>query len=432
MAKSHIALSGLLLTAAICLLLNPAMSLAAGPSQPSWQVGYRATNYSFQTQGNKGADINHSHQFHALSGSASGLAGGWLTFRGAGRFANDQLNDVNATEQSKLYTGLLEARFNSGLKAQVGRQFIQAGVTNLTVDGALLNFRLDRTWDLTAYAGAKAPSDKAFELAEFDNDTAAGARINFRPNRTWKVGASMGYRESAGLVAERPIGAEIVTSAVRNTRIFGRVAYDLQQERWAKIQAQAQWRRSAGSPVIDFQYIDRHPTIDAASWFSRFTDLKRIRIARAAVRHELPNRFGGEFEYLGSFVGDVNSSRLGLADLVPGGRIGYSVRLGDRGEESRFYGELSHRFYPWLQLGIEGSVLTYALMSDAPVDQDRDLSTLAARARIDLRPGLRVLAEVQSMDNPFYDQDVRFLLGVDVSLARGSSRLGLDRGGWLK
>ena len=432
MAKSRFALPGLLLTAAICTLLAPVSSLAAGPLQPSWQVGYKATSYSFQTQQTSGEDISHSHRFHALSGSASNLAGGWLTFRGAGRFASDQLNDVNAAEQSKLYTGLLEARFKSGLKAQLGRQFIQAGVTNLTVDGALLNYTLNRTWDLTAYAGAKAPSTREFEVGEFDQDTAAGARAYFRPNRTWKVGVSTGYRESRGLVAERPVGAEVVTSAVRHTRIFGRVAYDLEQERWAKVQAQAQWRRDAHSPVVDFQFIDRRPNIDAASWFSRFTDLERIRIARAAVRHELDNRFGGEFEYLGSFVGDASSSRVGLAVLVPGGRVGYSVRLGDRGEENRFYGELGHRFNPWLHLGAEASVLTYALMSDAPADQDRDLTTLAARARIDLRPGLRVLAEVQSLDNPFYDQDVRFLLGVDVSMARGSSRLGLDRGGWLK
>jgi hypothetical protein len=432
MAKSHATLPGLLFAMAICMLLAPVLSLAADTPQPSWQVGYRASTYSFQSEQNNGTDINHSHQFHALSGSATGLAGGWLTFRGAGRFASDQNHDVNATEQSKLYSGLLEARIKPGLKAQLGRQFIQAGVTNLTLDGALLNYRLDNTWDLTAYGGARAPINKAFELGEFDQDTAAGARANFRPTRTWKIGASLGYRESAGQVAERPVGAEVVTSALPDTRIFGRVAYDLQQERWAKVQGQAQWRRAANSPVVDLQYIDRYPTIDATSWFSRFTDLKRIRIARAAVRYEWPNRFGGECEYLGSFVGDRSSSRVGLAILVPGGRVGYSVRLGDRGEENRFYGELSHRLNHWLRLGAEASVLTYALMSDAPADQDRDLTTLAARARIDLRPGLRVMAEVQSLQNPFYDQDVRFLLGMDVSMARGSSRLGLDRGGWLK
>jgi hypothetical protein len=71
-------------------------------------------------------------------------------------------------------------------------------------------------------------------------------------------------------------------------------------------------------------------------------------------------------------------------------------------------------------------------MQDAPADQERDLTTLAARAKVDLRPGLRLLAEVQSLTNPEYDEDVRFLVGLDISMARGNSRFGLDRGGWLQ
>ena len=46
--------------------------------------------------------------------------------------------------------------------------------------------------------------------------------------------------------------------------------------------------------------------------------------------------------------------------------------------------------------------------------------------------GLRVVAEVQSLENPFFSEDVRVLLGVDLSMARGASRFGLDRGGWLR
>ncbi len=161
-------------------------------------------------------------------------------------------------------------------------------------------------------------------------------------------------------------------------------------------------------------------------------DIRRIRLARASVRHALPSKFGGEVEYMGSFVGGRAATRLGAAALVPGGRVGYSARLGDLGEENRFYGELGRRLTSWLMLEAEAAVMTYALFQDAPSDQDRDLTTLAARARVDLRPGLRVLAEVQRLHNPAHDSDVRFLLGLDVSMARGSSPMGLDRGGWLR
>lgn len=417
---------------AICLMLAASAGRAATPPAPSWQLRYKATGYSFQTQNRVDRTLDHSHQFHGLSGSASGLAGGWLTVRGAGRFASDQLSDINSAEQSKLYSGLLEAQIKPGLKAQAGRQFIQAGVASLTLDGVRLNYRPTRAWDLTAFGGAKSPSTLAFETGDFDQDTAVGGRAAYRVDPRWRLSASAAYRERDGRIAERPVGAEVVTSALPRTRLLGRVAYDLELQRWARVQAQGQWRQAGDGPIVDLQYIDRHPSIDAASWFARFTTLERIRLARLAVRHELPSRFGGEFEYLGTFVGARTSSRVGLAALFPGGRVGYSVRLGRAGEENRFYGEVQHWFTDWLQLGAEASLLTYALLEDAPADQERDLTTLAARARVELRPGLRVLAEIQSLDNPLYDQDVRFLVGLDVAMARGSSRLGLDRGGWLR
>ena len=425
-------MAGALALLALCHLMSATCSFATDSPSSSWQVGYKGTGYAFQTLDPAGITTDRFQQFHFLSGSAMGIAGGWLTVKGSGRFANDQVTDHVGYEQAKWYTGLCEARIGTAWKARLGRQLVQAGVTSLTLDGAKVNFRPGRSWNLTGWGGAKAPPTLAFDLGKFDQDAALGGRASYRPNPSWRLGISIAYRERLGTVAARPVGAEIMTGAVSHTRIIGRVAYDLAQDRWSRVQAQAQWRTSASSPVVDLQYIDRYPTVDAASWFSRFMDLKRIRLARASVRHELPSRFGGELEYLGSFVGTRTSSRMGLAVLVPGGRMGYSLRLGDAGEENRFYGELGYSVTGWLWLGAEAAVLTYALLQDAPADQERDLTTLAARARLDLRPGLRVLAEVQSLNNPLYDQDVRFLVGLDVSMARGNSRFGLDRGGWLK
>jgi hypothetical protein len=42
-----------------------------------------------------------------------------------------------------------------------------------------------------------------------------------------------------------------------------------------------------------------------------------------------------------------------------------------------------------------------------------------------------VTLEVQSLDNPGYSEDVRVLAGLDLTMGRGASRFGLDRGGWL-
>ena len=425
---------------AICLLLLTAPPAATAadlvqtpPRTPvaSWSLGLRSTGYVYQTQDTAGNTTDQFQSYNVVSGTASGLVNGRLTFRGSGRFANDLPWDQPGFETSRLYTGHLEALLHPRVRARLGRQLVQSGVASLTLDGAWLSYRRGRSLDVTAWGGARAPVGHGFDFGNLDDSAAAGGRVALRPHRKWRVAASGAYRERWGRVAERPLGLELNTNAVRNTRIFARAAYDLEGDRWSRLQAQAQWRPT-GLPVTTFQYIDRYPSIDAASWFARFTDVKRIRVARATMRYAAPSRFGGELEYLGSFVDVRTSSRVGLAALVPGGRIGYSVRLGDAGEENRFYGELGGHVRPWLQLDAYASVLTYALMQDAPADQERELTTLSARARIDLRPGLRLTAEVQSLDNPLFSKDVRLLLGLDLAMARGTSRTGLDRGGWLK
>ena len=82
---------------------------------------------------------------------------------------------------------------------------------------------------------------------------------------------------------------------------------------------------------------------------------------------------------------------------------------------------------------LEGArTAAYALLEDAPTEYEHDLKTLAVRARAQLRPGMRAVAEVQSVTNPLLSKDVRVLVGIDLSMARGNSRFGLDRGGWLR
>jgi hypothetical protein len=41
------------------------------------------------------------------------------------------------------------------------------------------------------------------------------------------------------------------------------------------------------------------------------------------------------------------------------------------------------------------------------------------------------VAEIQGLQNPDFDQDVRVLLGLDLFAGRGASRFGLDNGRWL-
>lgn len=403
--------------------------LAAAPP-PSWSLSLRSATYLFQTEDASGGEADEFRFYQSFAGGAWGLAGGRLSLRASGRFANAPDQAWPGFETSRLHTGYLEARLGRGLRARVGRQFLHSGVAGLTLDGAELTYGR-RALTVSAWGGARAPWGQAFALGSLERDAAAGFRLGVAPGGAHRFAVSGAYRERDGAVAERPLGCEYVTTALRHVDALARVVRDLAGDRWARLELQGRWQAAAARPVVALQYVDRYPSVDAASWFARLPDIERIRLLRASARWERPSRCGGELEYVGSFVDTRASSRLGLALLLPGARIGYSVRLGDVGEESCFYGEAAWQARPWLRLAGEASYLTYALLADAPASEERDLTTLAARACARLRPGVSVTAEVQSLDTPLYSQDVRFLLGVDLAMARGTSRYGLDRGGWL-
>jgi hypothetical protein len=131
-------------------------------------------------------------------------------------------------------------------------------------------------------------------------------------------------------------------------------------------------------------------------------------------------------------VDERTSARIGGAALFPLGCVGYSVRIGDAGEESRWYGDLSWRARPWLRVGGGATFATYALLENAPSSEERDLTTLFARLRFEPRDGTAFFLEAQSLDNPHYEEDIRVLAGLDLTMGRGTGRFGLDRGGWMR
>ena len=199
-----------------------------------------------------------------------------------------------------------------------------------------------------------------------------------------------------------------------------------------RVNALAQWTPSVSLPSLTVQYLDRRPNVGSDSYFVRFTEaLERIRIARATTRYVTSRGIGGEVEFFGSYLDDRSATRIGVAVLGPHARVGYSARVGDSGEESRWYGDLHAKPMSWLSLQGGAAIATYALVEDAPSDEERDLTTAFARAQLELRPGLILTAELQSLDDPFFSKDIRFLAGLDLFAGGGAARYGLGTGRWL-
>jgi hypothetical protein len=409
-----------------------APALAAPPT--GW-LQLRSTAYAFQSVDAYGVEQDRLGGYQEFDGAVTGFGGGRFALRGAGRFADDLALKEEVTDRSRLYTGHLEARPTARMTARLGRQFIQEGPTGLTLDGLWISARPDPRCEIRLWGGTQAPLDHAFELSNLDETAAWGLRLATIPSRALRVSGSYAYRERDGLIASRPLGLEAQLARVPGLptlRATARLAYDLEREEWARAEALAQWRPGPNLPVVALQVVDRRPTIDAASYFARFTESEHRQLGRATVRYEHSCGFGVEAEYAGTFVEERSSTRIGGALVMPIGLVGYSMRIGDAGEENRWYGDVAMQASPWLRLEGGAALLTYALMADAPESEERDLTTAYARARLAARDGMDVTVEVQNVTNPYLEQDVRFLAGLDLTAGRGASRFGLQPGGWLR
>lgn len=414
----------------VCALISVAViaPTAAHAATDSWWLNLRTAGYAYQSFDASGAEIDHLEGYQSLSGAVNGLAGGRVDLRMSARLADDVQWDGETLLGSRLHTAVLETRPIRGLTVQAGRLFIHEGSASLSLDGGRVAWKPNRRVKATVWGGARTPWDHGLDMNDFDLDRAMGARLETRTRSGLRLGLSTACRKRDGEVAERPLGLDCAYTARNGLALTGRGDYDLELEDWRRMEARIRLRAEGRRPELRVQLLSRRPRVDAASWFSRFASAERIRLARVTLRRERPEGVGGELEYLGTFVDDRTSSRVGMAALLPLGRIGWSIRVGDAGEENGFYGDLGGRLNGWLRADVSASLLDYTLLNDDPDDGRRTITTLAARLRADVRPGMELTAEVQRFATPHREKDVRLLVGMNLAAGGGPSRFGLTRG----
>ena len=151
---------------------------------------------------------------------------------------------------------------------------------------------------------------------------------------------------------------------------------------------------STGGPSIDATFV--------LHAFHRTAKTRPHRRAVRALRAPQPLRRGGGVPRL---VRRETAPRRASAArcACPYGRVGYSARLGDAGEESRWFGDVGWRARPWLSArGRARPSSPTRCFEDAPESEERDLTTLFGRARVRPIEGLGLTLEVQRLENPFY------------------------------
>ncbi len=437
----QIVVGGFLVLLLTGLLLPPAPARAqSGQSPPafdiadSWYLRSRTTGYSFRTAPPVGQpEEDHFEFYQHFDGAYSGMAHGKLDLRFSMRFADDWAMRANPTTPNRLHVLYLQYHTPWRGRARLGRLFLQEGVANYTMDGLYLSLKPTRRVRLRAWGGSHSPLDSRWEINSLGQEGTIGARALLMATRCLDLGLSWAYLERGGYTRYQKVGAEAKWAPVRGLNTILRGHYELATEQWDRAELRAWYQPTPSWPQLSLQVLDRRQSVDKNTWWERFLpSLDRIRLARAALRYETDARWGLELSYFGSFVDTFSQTRLDGALIFPYGRLGYSTRLGDAGEESRWFGDLRWKPVGWCDLQGGAMLATYALMKDAPSDEERDLVTLYLRALTRLRQGFDLHLELQSLENPLYSTDVRLLVGIDLALGGGASRTGLGTGGWLQ
>lgn len=401
---------------------------------PTWSAQLRSTAYFYQVEDQTEAETDFLPFYEHLDLSVGRLAGDRLDFRFSGRFAADAGDEGAVTGEEKFYAGYAGLNFDPwNTRARVGRQFVQEGMNRHTLDGVWIAMRPARAWQIHAWGGGEAPIARDFEVADFGDDSVVGARVIGQIHRRARVGAWFATRKSHGETSSTPVGGELMWSPSRALRALVRGNYETEHSEFERFDLLTQIQPRPDFPMLTVQFVDRKPVIESSSYFSRFSEgIERVQVLRAGLRYEGESGIGAEFESFSSWVDDRNTNRVGLALLVPHARVGWSTKSGDAGDDLRFYGDLNYHFGHWLQVSGGATFSEYSLIGEEQESDeanDRELVTLFARARATLKQGVRCTLEVQSLENPFYSEDVRLLLGLDLAMGRGASNFGWGTGG---
>ena len=424
----------LVVLASLALMLAVPIAHAQTASPITWSAQLRSTAYFYQVEDQTGAKSDFLPFYEHFDLSVGRLAGDRLDFRFSGRFAADAGDEGAVTGEEKFYVGYAGLNFDPwNTRARVGRQFVQEGMNRHTLDGVWVAMRPSRTWQVHAWGGGEAPVARDYEISDFGDDSVVGARVIGQLHRRARMSAWFATRKSGGETSATPLGGELMWSPSRAVRALMRGNYETEHSEFERFDLLTQIQPRPSHPVLTLQYMDRQPMIATSSYFSRFSEgIERIKVLRTALRYVGDTGIGAEFESFSSWVDDRNTNRVGLALIVPHARVGWSTKTGDAGRDLRFYGDVNQHLGHWLQLAAGATFSEYSLLGDEQeTDEatDRELITLFGRARATLKQGVRFTLEVQSLDNPFYSEDVRLLLGLDLAMGRGASKFGWGTGG---
>ncbi len=352
-----------------------------------------------------------------------------IVFHTFGQLDNDFSTRLAGDGKVRMYNFHLELK-NIFKRADIklGRQPVFAGVAVGTVDGAQIKVRAAKWLRLKGFGGGSLPADQRFKLVDdFGKNYMAGGQAILAPNADLNI--SLSYfnkrqqRESYLALRADSIGNVLTLFVepsnrafefasldaswnVKRTSFYGRSDYDLLGDQFTRAELSVRSEVSS-NVVLNGAYTFRSPRLPWNSIFSAF-DVENNQEMEGGIYYRLNRAWRFYGNAAGIFYSGDESLRLTVGSECNYGGLNYVRRSGYAGDLN---GVNASVYYPLRQ----GKILPSALLSWASYKLDAKASEqnlFSGAAGLLVRPWnvLTIDSQLQYLHNPFYSNDVRFLV----------------------
>ncbi len=346
-----------------------------------------------------------------------------LSFHAYGQVANDFSQQADNDPIPRLYNAYLQWVDSKGVlsRARLGRQRVYSGVAYGTIDGIDVSLKLGRRVKLGAFAGTLVPLSTSIEVANWDESHAFGFRAgtsnllgakvllsymqrNRRPVAYAAPGRYTGKLISFESLEQRLAGLDVSHRIDSHLNVYGRLDYDLVQERVRRAQLEMQLAASKKLNLTG-EFVHRAPLIEANSIFSVFEqNASQYLGLRANYRVAAGWSANGNFGFQ-KLDGD-EAIRFGVGLRCKYGYLGYNFRTGYGGQNNGLNAAINYPLTESLALTASTGVARYSLFDENAEDN----TSLTGSLGVNYRPSKHFSLDVvgHGVRNRFVSSDFRF------------------------
>jgi hypothetical protein len=405
----------------VCALLALLMAV---PDCQGAETDVTSRTYASLRESVSGESIAPLYEYLDLSVSNMGRSG--ISFHASGWVRFDLAEE--STPGDDLNQDLSYAYFRIPIRSlavfMVGRTYVFEGVAAEQVDGAHVRVALPAGLGLALYGGSPVETD----LDDRDGDLLYGARFSQGSYGTYEVGVSYLKEDNDGDDFREEAGVDIWYRPFDGLQVEGLSSYNAETSGWmehAYSVALGPWdglRVTGDYQSLEYEHFFHSPTTSA---FDR---------AALDPQEDLVSVGGGvDFTFLGSSTawagvthydydlsGEADRYRAGFDFELENYRAGISVGRTDGETDQLAY--YDYRAYASKRFGrADVSVDLYDVSYDEEIAGKEHAYAASAALGVDIRDGLRVVADVEYAENPFFDEEVKGFFQLIYRLRTGGA-----------